>query len=426
MTRLTSIALITTGLLAAANLTSLALANEAPWYEVEVFVFEHPSADTEKWSEEVKLAKTQDAVDFITPTITTDISSINLGISTADNPPIDCNAPNWSVPNTDSYDNSAGYTNHGYDSGSQAEGSRAYITDEYGQLIEMDSSNIAATNTDSSALNSPEIETAPAPQQIDEQMTDPNSECEKQFAQSEQTRLSEVPVSIAAHVEKQAIWGTQNQLLAQSQSQFGDMIAKISREPGAKPLLHMTWQQVMLPRHRAKPVRLFAGQDLSAQFNLDGTKVDTSQIDVLSQFGFLQDYFAAKEDMPVWQLDGLFNIYLNHYLYVETQLNYREAGIKTAAIENAQQETADTEISLIEDDTAYLESESSTPFLYAIPMTQNRRVRSSEIHYLDHPKLGIVFQIRKMPQPEKLEPIELNPQPTGEESQTFGQNSLSN
>lgn len=49
-------------------------------------------------------------------------------------------------------------------------------------------------------------------------------------------------------------------------------------------------------------------------------------------------------------------------------------------------------------------------FLYAIPMVQNRRVRSSEIHYLDHPKLGIIFQIRKMPQPEEqVIPIELPP-----------------
>ena len=45
------------------------------------------------------------------------------------------------------------------------------------------------------------------------------------------------------------------------------------------------------------------------------------------------------------------------------------------------------------------ENSQAVPFLYAFPLTQNRRVRSDEIHYFDHPKMGMILQIRKMEQP---------------------------
>ncbi|WP_434940650.1 CsiV family protein [Shewanella sp. HL-SH8] len=48
------------------------------------------------------------------------------------------------------------------------------------------------------------------------------------------------------------------------------------------------------------------------------------------------------------------------------------------------------------------------PFLQVIPLAQNRRVRSGEIHYFDHPQMGMVMQIRKMAQPTSVKPIDLS------------------
>jgi hypothetical protein len=45
------------------------------------------------------------------------------------------------------------------------------------------------------------------------------------------------------------------------------------------------------------------------------------------------------------------------------------------------------------------------PFLQTIPLQQNRRVRSGQIHYFDHPQMGIVMQIRKMAQPTEVQTI---------------------
>lgn len=417
MPRLSSIAILTTCLLANASIMTQVQAKAAPWYEVEVFIFEHPSQTTEQWSEDVVQPKVQGAVDFITPAITTELSVTNLGLSDNEKNTVPLCKPNdWGVSST----SSSNLASQDYTDTDEVDLNSNTSSSSFEELDPSANSDIAI---DGNVVPTPTgiAQTTSVPQltqsfgsetrQLPDTQKPP---CRTQFAQTTHSRLQQVPFSIAANIEKQAIWGTQNQLLAQSQSQFDGIIKKINREPGTKPLLHMTWQQVMLPRHRAKAVRLYAGKDLSNSFNLDGTVVNHDQQDLYSQFGFLQDYFAPKNDMPVWKVDGLFNIYLNHYLYVETQLNYRSEGIKhadLASIENGlegPQQELNLELVEIQDNIIAEGAAQEQPFLYAIPMVQNRRVRSSEVHYLDHPKLGIVFQIRKMPQPEEhVQPIEV-------------------
>jgi hypothetical protein len=74
-----------------------------------------------------------------------------------------------------------------------------------------------------------------------------------------------------------------------------------------------------------------------------------------------QSISSAVEEQEC-QLDGLFKLHLDHYLFVNTEFNLR--------VENAGQL-----------DTVYVR--------------QSRRVISGEVHYLDHPHLGIVLQIRR-------------------------------
>ena len=95
------------------------------------------------------------------------------------------------------------------------------------------------------------------------------------------------------------------------------------------------------------------------------------------------------------QLNGWINIYLNHYLYIETQLTLRKEGTKQVQLMPLETNTAAVGIH-----TQAKES-LEEPFLLSLPMKQHRRVISDEIHYFDHPNLGIIMQIRKMKQPEK-------------------------
>ncbi|WP_076409155.1 peptidoglycan binding protein CsiV [Shewanella sp. UCD-KL12] len=211
--------------------------------------------------------------------------------------------------------------------------------------------------------------------------------CNQEFTSSQVNHLANIPWSIAAPTEQYGQPGGPAVLLSNEQNQFADIISKLSREKGNKSLLHMTWQQSMLPRHRAMPVKLFSGQDYSDRFELNGQSVTPQETSSdIPQFDFLGSSFSLNDDKPVWELDGTLNIYLDHYLYVETALNLREEGTKVLEVMSRDADSDEG-------------SRLTTPFLYAHLMKQNRRLRSDQIHYFDHPRMGMILQIRKMQQP---------------------------
>ncbi len=81
-----------------------------------------------------------------------------------------------------------------------------------------------------------------------------------------------------------------------------------------------------------------------------------------------------------WYIDGLFRLHLSHYLYITADFNI-------SSLTGAELATA----KLTEADNIDWKS---------IPFTQNRRVISGEVHYFDHPYMGMVVQIRRYEKPE--------------------------
>lgn len=198
---------------------------------------------------------------------------------------------------------------------------------------------------------------------------------------------SVIPAEIGNNNSAYAWSGGDALLLPSSQGQFSTIISSLSRERGNRSLLHMTWQQPMRSKSSAVPIRLFAGKDFSGTYHFDGRKIakQAANDTMLNADG---SPMPMPTKSPVWELDGTLNIYLNHYLYIETALNLRKEGRKLMAAENTNM-TADTLSS----------PKVMTAYLMAIPLEQNRRIKSEEIHYLDHPQMGMVIQIRKMAQP---------------------------
>ena len=222
--------------------------------------------------------------------------------------------------------------------------------------------------------------------------------CNEQMSSANHKALADVPMQIAAAKPAVAHLGDGAVLLAQSQSQFSDIMATISREKGTHSLLHMTWQQSMLPRNRAVPVRLYSGHDYSEEYEFSGQPIKASG--AASEFGnfdFMGSQFTADANKPVWKFDGTINIYLQHYLFIETDFRLREPGSKTVLVAKNELRASANEIEA--GIAATTPQEVTTPYLYSIPMLQNRRVRSDEVHYFDHPKMGMIIQIRKMEQP---------------------------
>ncbi len=202
--------------------------------------------------------------------------------------------------------------------------------------------------------------------------------------------------------------------------QFSDIAGKIRRLPGNQILLHTAWRQAPVTERRAIASRWFAGTNYSQQFDYWGqplasdvmsdvvSPIDTSvllvaddsrQDEMLGNIELLLQQLQANSQLPaaqnsqldsisadtvltanqlpdqVWQLDGLFKLHLDHYLFVNTEFNLRQPG----------QDKLNT-----------------------IYVRQSRRVISGEVHYLDHPYLGIVLQIRRYepPQPDTGTEIE--------------------
>lgn len=208
-----------------------------------------------------------------------------------------------------------------------------------------------------------------------------------------------LPFTIAAKTPRHAVIGESAVLLSEQQGQFKQLINTLNREGNIQGLVHLTWQQNMQSRRNAKAIRIIGGRDFSKQFTYHGQPVSQSQpspaVTMIGDYSALGSINTPAPVMPVWELDGSINIYLSHYLYIETDLFLRKVS----------QKLMDPNHGELMGFNSPSTEKVMTPFLQSIPLDQNRRVRSGQIHYFDHPQMGLVMQIRKMEQPTQVKPI---------------------
>ena len=86
-----------------------------------------------------------------------------------------------------------------------------------------------------------------------------------------------------------------------------------------------------------------------------------------------------------WSIDGFLKVEVGHFLHVTADLSI-------------------INMSLAEQATRQLVNSEKTP-LKSIRLEQNKRVRSKEIHYFDHPYMGIIVQIRRHDQVAPIEEV---------------------
>jgi hypothetical protein len=100
---------------------------------------------------------------------------------------------------------------------------------------------------------------------------------------------------------------------------------------------------------------------LVAQLSTDMNKQVMSLID---ENNALEQIKIPTAPLQPWEIDGFFKVHLDHYLYINSEFSI---------IDIAQGTEADNTVSF----------------------KQNRRVISGEIHYFDHPNIGMIVQIRR-------------------------------
>lgn len=152
----------------------------------------------------------------------------------------------------------------------------------------------------------------------------------------------------------------QTYLLAPEQLQFNSQRQALNRK-GLAPLLHTGWRFKGVSKSRSPSIHLFAGSQLKSNMNSAISYANPDFARLINPPEPLFDQVQAP--LTHWELDGLFKIHLRHYLYINANFDITE-----------------------KQDNGELESARFSQF---------RRVFSEDIHYFDHPRMGMIVQIRK-------------------------------
>lgn len=180
-------------------------------------------------------------------------------------------------------------------------------------------------------------------------------------------------------------------LLDETTFQLKDLAWQLGHKAGHKLLLHTAWRQSLGVKRRSTSLRFFAGQRFSPKFDYQGL-LKTEQSDMLAatpnlQAAIEQTYQQLQQGQQlsrdeqaqvvhglpqqVWQLDGIIQPYNERMLFADTEFNLRQ--LVTDANNNER--------------------------LNTFYVKDSVRLLLGEIHYLDHPRFGLILQIRRFTPP---------------------------
>lgn len=155
-----------------------------------------------------------------------------------------------------------------------------------------------------------------------------------------------------------------------------------------EPLLHVGWRQPGMPLDNPLPVYLHS--DLHAA-------ADAAEALAPAPGGDMEPALAPIEDTPMAapRLEGTIALKLGRYLHLDTDLIYR---LPREEVVEAASTVApgDDDLELAAGDRA---GDDFPPLVLAEPVTrdfrlnESRRMRSGELHYLDHPLFGLVARV---------------------------------
>ncbi|ORT50130.1 hypothetical protein ST37_09440 [Vibrio sp. qd031] len=186
---------------------------------------------------------------------------------------------------------------------------------------------------------------------------------------------------------------------------------KLNQHAGYDVLFHEAWQQPDLSRANAPSFLITAGKDYSGQYTPQGLHYDEADLKG-----------ESERTLPAQEVVGKLKVYINHYLFLESQLDLNIPTIQDVEIEAI--EPNETQALVTEETVAEaaevnetqtlsvldIQEDETTQFggfervttevittevLKAHRFEQRRKMRSGEIHYLDHPLMGIVIQVRR-------------------------------
>lgn len=107
---------------------------------------------------------------------------------------------------------------------------------------------------------------------------------------------------------------------------------------------------------------------------------------------------------PIWEIDGTIKVFLKYinrvpYLHVDSEMYYRQPVPLHYFSNEFGNEDASTNNVSNEKDSAATHPEGQAYKLVSVPLIEQRRIISTQLHYFDHPLFGFVVQIRRYNRP---------------------------
>ena len=192
-------------------------------------------------------------------------------------------------------------------------------------------------------------------------------------------------------------------VLPRSELEFQGKAAYMARTGRYKTLFHQSWLQTVATKEKAIPI--------------------------------IVDHSGDDESWPL--LQGSVTLYLSRYLHLETNLWLNTPGsylpaqwrmpaaplgpksliiiqppVEESSYDNpllpidTQALTAITELTATEELDLMEPQQLLSPWRHAVVLRQERRMRSTEVHYIDHPLLGVVVKISPVTEEELLQRAE--------------------
>jgi hypothetical protein len=155
-------------------------------------------------------------------------------------------------------------------------------------------------------------------------------------------------------------------LLAKSTMTLTDAATRLEKSPRYSVLSHIAWEQPGLAEDKAVSMPISGGTDFREEY--PGRMESRWETDEAGQMIEIPGPASLNE------LDGSVKLVLGRYLHLYTDLVYR----KPVIVEQLDEETQEV-----------LERRT----LFDIPVQSHRKMRSRELHYLDHPMIGILIEV---------------------------------
>ncbi|MFT5298541.1 MAG: hypothetical protein ACI9YH_004589 [Colwellia sp.] len=247
------------------------------------------------------------------------------------------------------------------------------------------------------------------------------------------------------------IFSDDDYLLSEESLQLKDIVKQLTRSQNFRPLLHLGWRQKTKTKELAVPIKIFAGENFGYQYEQelhkfqqqlaaakdqedilhnalynDKTDVEELSEEALKQKALterLQELIVKLPNLPTdaisllsevnkdithtnamlnptnmlpapikppqnWTLDGFLKIEVDFYLHITADFNVMNMSLAQLATQQLLPEN----------------NERKSTKLETINFKQDRRVRSKEIHYFDHPYVGMIIRI--LPYEKPIEEVE--------------------